>query len=231
MCAAPNEGISARALAASASLFSGLDRGALKRLAAAAVFLRVAKGTFLFKRGDRCDGFHVLLSGQVKLALRTDDGDEKIIELVAPGSTFGEAIALSGHAYPIAAQALADSTLLHIPNAALRSEIERAPALARRIVAGLSQGLIDLMSRHEGVTLRSGTQRVVGYLLEQCGDEARREATVVLPAKKGVIASQMNLTQEHFSRILHDLARQKLIEVDGRVVRLADTAALRRCLD
>jgi CRP-like cAMP-binding protein len=45
---------------------------------------------------------------------------------------------------------------------------------------------------------------------------------------KGVIASRLNLTQEHFSRILHDLAALGLIEVQGRRIRVLDLERLRR---
>jgi hypothetical protein len=41
---------------------------------------------------------------------------------------------------------------------------------------------------------------------------------VVLKASKLVVASRLNLTPEHFSRILHDLSEQRLISVQGREI-------------
>ncbi|HSO07141.1 MAG TPA: helix-turn-helix domain-containing protein, partial [Pelomicrobium sp.] len=52
-------------------------------------------------------------------------------------------------------------------------------------------------------------------------------AVVVLPAKKGVIASRLNLTQEHFSRIIHELANRGLILIHGREITIPDLASLR----
>jgi CRP-like cAMP-binding protein len=43
-----------------------------------------------------------------------------------------------------------------------------------------------------------------------------------------VIASRLNMTPEHFSRILHDLAAGGLIEVNGRSVSIPDLERLRR---
>jgi CRP-like cAMP-binding protein len=69
---------------------------------------------------------------------------------------------------------------------------------------------------------------VVRYLLSRLdGAAERRHAAVMLPATKGVIASRLNLTQEHFSRILHDLAAIDLIRVDGRYITIPDVAQLR----
>ena len=50
---------------------------------------------------------------------------------------------------------------------------------------------------------------------------------MTLPAKKGVIASHLNLTHEHFSRILHELIEAGLIEVDGPRVTIPDVTRLR----
>ena len=56
-------------------------------------------------------------------------------------------------------------------------------------------------------------------------------ATITLPAKKTLIASRLNLTQEHFSRILHDLQSAGLIAVHGRQIRLLDLRRLRTLPD
>ena len=52
-----------------------------------------------------------------------------------------------------------------------------------------------------------------------------------LAASKGVLASRLNLTPEHFSRILADLCSQQLITFKGRQISLLDRAGLRRCAE
>jgi len=42
-----------------------------------------------------------------------------------------------------------------------------------------------------------------------------------------VVASRLNMTPEHFSRVLHELSSAGLIEVDGRTVRIIDLEGLR----
>jgi len=41
-----------------------------------------------------------------------------------------------------------------------------------------------------------------------------------------VLASRLNMTPEHFSRILHELAAGGLIQVNGRSIRVPDIARL-----
>ena len=51
---------------------------------------------------------------------------------------------------------------------------------------------------------------------------------VDLSVAKSVIASRLNLTQEHFSRILHELSALELIRVEGRRLRIPDLERLAR---
>src|SRR3546814_13741077 len=64
----------------------------------------------------------------------------------------------------------------------------------------------DVCSSDLAYSLRSGTQRVIGYLLkdEECIDGYHFR----LETSKTVIASRLNLTPEHFSRILRSEERR-----------------------
>jgi hypothetical protein len=92
----------------------------------------------VFQRGDPCVGFHALVYGQVKLGFVSPQGAEKVVEIIHPGQSFGEALMFTDRPYVVFAQCLADSLMLHIEKAAIDAEIERDPRLARRMIAGLS---------------------------------------------------------------------------------------------
>ncbi|MGZ5140124.1 MAG: Crp/Fnr family transcriptional regulator [Burkholderiales bacterium] len=209
-------------------LFKEFDEGALARFATGIKAIDVPKGSVFLRRGDPCTGFHVVVYGQVKLSLQTPRGDEKVVELLTRGHTFGEAPMFLDELYRYTAECLADTKLLHVAKSAVLSELERDPAFARRIIASLSLRLSHLIDDLEGCTLRSGTQRVISYLLHQVPAGEHHERTAItFPAQKSIIASHLNLTHEHFSRILHDLVTAGMIEVRGPVVRILDAAELR----
>jgi CRP-like cAMP-binding protein len=208
-------------------LFRQLDSVELARIAAGATKVAVPRGDVVFRRGDACEGFHVVVFGQIKLALNTPDGGEKVVELMGPGHSFGEAVMFLDKPYVVTATALADTKLVHVVRQVVLDEIARDPRFARRMLAGLSLRLHHLISDLEAVSLQSGTQRVIGYLLSQTAETGTSRRRLTLPAKKGVIASRLNLTHEHFSRILHELARHDLISIDRLDIRIQDVAKLR----
>ena len=206
-------------------LFNDVTPEELEAIAAATTELQVARGTVIFRRGDACHGFHTVLFGQVKLSFSSKQGDEKIVEIIGPGQSFGEALMFMERPYIVNAQALADCALLHIDSQAVFDELDRNPRFARRMLAGLSRRLHGLIGDVEAYSLRSGSQRVIGYLLKE--DRCDNGTRITLPVSKKMLASRLNLTPEHFSRVLHDLVGAGMVSVDRRDVTILDIEALR----
>ncbi|MHB1620774.1 MAG: Crp/Fnr family transcriptional regulator [Sulfuricella sp.] len=210
-------------------LFKEMTPEEIDRIAQNTREIHVSRGEMVFQRGDPAHGFYVVIHGQLKLALSSPQGVEKVVHLVGPGQTFGEAVMFMGMPYPVYAQALADSLLLHISKAAVFEGLDRAPVFCRKMLAGLSSRLHSLIGDVEAYSLRSCTQRVIGYLLQY--DDGNAEGSgnflINLPASKTVIASRLNLSPETFSRVLHDLSAAGLISVKGKGVSVLDIKKLR----
>jgi CRP-like cAMP-binding protein len=212
----PQPGINIEALLAHVPLFNELEKAEIARLARGTREIKATRGDILFHKGDTPTGFYLIVYGQVKLAFTSPQGGEKVVDILPQGQTFGEAVMFTDKPFMVYAQALADSLLLHIAKAAINEELDADPKLGRKMIAGLAMRLHQLMNDVESYSLHSGRRRIIGYLLREEGEKGDKVITVTLPTNKGVIASRLNLTQEHFSRILHELSEKNLIAVDGR---------------
>jgi CRP-like cAMP-binding protein len=209
-------------------LFKGYAQADLERIAAGATRVHAQRGTVIFRRGETCCGMHAVLFGQLKLTLHAMQGGEHVIDLIGPGQTLGEAALFLDQPYIATAEALADTELVQISKAMVLAEADRHPEFARRVMVNLSRRLYRRISDLESYTLCSATDRVVGYLLNDLPECSEQDtASLTLPAAKGVIASRLNLTHEHFSRILRDLAIAGLIEMDGRSITIPNVDGLR----
>lgn len=206
-------------------LFDELDELELQIVAAGTSEQRVRRGQAVFHRGEPCNGFHIMVYGQIKLVAVSPAGAEKVVRLLGPGESFGEALMFLGKPYILSAIALADSMLLTVDKSVLFQELESQPLLARKMIAGLSKRLHAFVSDVKSYSLHSGTQRVIGYLLQ--ASEAAGDPELRLSVSKNVIASRLNLTPEHFSRILHDLSSRNLIRVEGRHITILDEDGFR----
>ncbi len=190
---------------------------------------RLQKGEMLFHKGDAPRGFYVIVFGQIKLAFPSNQGNEKVINILGPRQSFGEAAMFMDRPYPVFAETLSDTLLLHIARNAVFDLLEQDTSFARRMLAGLSMRLHSLVQDVESYSLRSTTQRVIGFLLQHSDEEGHGEAetTIALPTSKQVIASRLSLTPETLSRIFHDLADSGLITVHGKQITIHDVRRLR----
>ncbi|MDD3352416.1 Crp/Fnr family transcriptional regulator [Zoogloea sp.] len=211
-------------------LFSALLPEDLAHLALATRERRLHKGDRLFQRGDQPKGFFLVVWGQVKLAFTSAQGNEKVVEILGPLQSFGEAVMFLDQPYPVLGEALADTLLLHIASTAVFDQIEQDPRFARKLLAGMSIRLHSMVKDVESYALRSSTQRVIGYLLQLADGVARSSALcrqeVELPTSKQVIASRLSLTPETLSRIFHELSDSGLISVQGKHIVIHDAARL-----
>jgi CRP/FNR family transcriptional regulator, dissimilatory nitrate respiration regulator len=225
----PPPKIKTSAFLANLPLFKELGPAEIDRLAAGTTELHVPRGEILFNKNDPCTGFHLVIYGQVKLSFVTPLGSEKVIEILGPGVSFGEALMFMEKPYIVMAQTLADSLILHVSKQVVFDELTRDPLFARKMLAGLSRRLHGLIADVESYSLQSGRERVIGYLLRQDAEAANGPESykVTLPTSKAVVASRLNLTPEHFSRILHELGSAGLVDVEGRDVVIRDVARLR----
>lgn len=222
--------INIEALLTHIPLFNSLAPEELARIARGTREIHAAKGDILFHKGDPCNGFHLLVYGQIKLAFTSSQGSEKVVEIISQGQSFGEAVMFMEKPYIVFAQTLSDSLLLHISKSAVFEELQRDHNLCRKMLAGMAMRLHQLMNDVESYSLHSGKQRIIGYLLRELPEDSLNavNVSITLPTNKGIIASRLNLTQEHFSRILHELTDLKLIVVEGRKIHIPNVARLRQ---
>ena len=212
-------------------LFGDLSNEERARLAEGCQLKRFARGEMVFRSGDTCEAFFVVIVGQVKLFMLSPAGQEKVIEIVGPGQSFAEAMVFLDIPCLVNVQALADSLLLSVSKQTVFQEIEQDHHFSLRMLAGMSRRLHGLVHDVQAYALSSGMQRLIGYLLrdiEQNNQSNQGPVTISLPVSKATIASRLSLTPEYLSRVLRELETEGLIQVDKRNIHILDTQRLAR---
>ncbi len=217
-----------RAFLAHLPLFQGLSAAEIGRLAEGTTRRRLRAGDTLFRQDEPATGVHAVVHGRLALTVRGPRGRERVSDIVGAGRSFGEAIMFLEKPYIVSAKALTDALVLHVAKETVFAELERNPRFARRIIAALSAKLEATVHELDSYALGSGSRRFAAWLLRASRAGASGTAALTLPASKKAVASKLNLSAEHLSRILRELADEGLIRVAGRTVAIADVARLRR---
>lgn len=218
-------GIAPRTFLAALPLFKALDSATLERLARATDRRVLKRGERVFSKGDAPTGMYVVVYGEIRLLARSPGRAERLTGVVPAGRSFGEPVMFLERPAVVDAEAATDALVLHLPKEAVFEEIERNPLFARRMIAGLSQKVEAMVQEAERMSQGSGRARLIDYLARGAG-AGPGPVVVALPAPKAAVASHLKLTPEHFSRLLHELADEGLVQVQGRRITVLDPARL-----
>jgi len=221
---APDDSIDLR----SVYMFSVLEDSQLERVVAMGQPVRLQDGEQLFTTGDAAKVFYLVWEGQIKLFRLAPSGDEKVIEIIRPGSTFAEALMFQAqHTFPVSSQAIGSVRLLAFSHNAFLDLLRESVDTCFRLMGDMSARLRNMIMEINDLTLQNATGRVAGYLCGQVHKNATNCSEFDLGAPKGVLASRLSVKPETFSRILHNLMDRNIIVVKGGHIHVLDVDQLR----
>ncbi len=213
-------------------MFERLAPLEIERIANSSRGIRFGTGDLVFRDGQPCEGFYVVLEGAVRVYKIAPDGRQRILHIVRPPNSFAEAAMFGDDAYPAFAEAIEDSHLVLVYREPFLRILREHPDCAVRMFESLSRWLHRLLDQLENETFLNARAKLASYLLR----EARRRGPstgrcrVELAVPRKDIASQLGMAPETFSRAQSDLESRGLIEVNGRHVTISDVATLERLL-
>ena len=213
-------------------LLSALTEQELESVLKTSRVISLKAKAVLFEKGSPATHFYLLKSGQVKLYCLSEEGDEKVIEIIYPSQTFAEAIMfMPKRMYPVSAETIKASELYSFDMKQFREILENSKETCFRLLGTMGRQLHSKINDINNLTLHNATYRLVVYLLEQLPEGAMALSSIHLGATKVVIASRLSIQPETFSRILLRMSKQGLIEVHGNDITLLDVEGLRALLN
>jgi len=208
------------------NLFKALPQDVSNSLLTSCKLLELPKNETLHLQHDTADWFYFILSGWVKVYRETQEGDEAVIELLGTGDFVGEFAFLEGGCYTSDAAAAEKTTLVKMPAFLLKEAATKSHATALALLSGFADKRQRQTQELEGLKLQNAPQRIGCYLLRQCGGKEMGKHRLNLPYGKSLIATQLGMKGETFSRALQKLKKATHVGVTGRKVQVPDICAL-----
>jgi CRP-like cAMP-binding protein len=218
---------------AGVDFFSDMPAEQLEFLLQKSSFLDIGRGKTLFTNGGDSERMYCLLSGRIKIGITASSGNERTVDIVLPGQTFGESAFFWKREVPVHAQAMVLSRLLALDSRTVFDALGKFPSLSLSFLELAHERIQTLLQGMYACCLRNAEQRINDYLIANAeplrADEM--QAVVTLPANKSVVASSLNLAPETFSRLLHKLEQEGVARVDRHSVHIFDLRDIRkRCM-
>ncbi|MDO6563897.1 Crp/Fnr family transcriptional regulator [Amphritea sp. 1_MG-2023] len=209
-------------------LFSALPENARDVLYQQCHVIKLSNDEVLFHQGDVATRFYIVLTGGVNLFRVSPDGQAKVIEVIKPDGAFAEALMFMDQVcYPLNAVAMGVSEIMVIPNKLYKEMLLAAPQSALKVMGSMAVKLHRRITEIETLTLQNTRHRLGNYLFGLAHNPAASKCQLQLPMAKQLIASQLGMQPETFSRLMKEMKTQGLIDVKGADVMVYDLQGLR----
>ena len=203
---------------------AGLEPEARARLVGAIERVRLPPQATVFRPGDPCVRFLLVVAGSVRVQQIAESGREIVLYRVGPGETcvLTTAGLLGGD--PYAAEGLTDGEVeaLVLPAAVFHELLAKSDVFRRFVFTTYGRRLTQMMAVVEDVAFRRIDARLARHLLALAGPAGEVAAT------HQELAVELGTAREVISRQLKTLEKQGLVEAGRGSIRLADRAALAR---
>lgn len=207
-------------------LLSGLSDPDRRAVLARATRRRFRSGDSLFHQGDRGDSVHLLAKGHVAVRAVTERGETLTLDVLDPGSVFGEQSLIDPVARRTAsAAAIGSVETLMLERATFADLRETHPSITEVLVSTLAAQVRRLSEQLLDAHTLPADERVVKQLRRMVASFASDGAATV-PLTQEDLASLAGTTRPTANRALQSLVDAGVIELGrGRIV-VADVDAL-----
>jgi CRP-like cAMP-binding protein len=188
-----------------------------------------SRGDVIFRKGERAEGLHIVLSGSVRTALSTPDGRQQVLKMFGPGRTFGDISVFDEETLPADAMAMTETEVAVVPRSQLLDLLRSSPEMAADVLRLFASRLRAYKQFVEDLALRPVVSRVARLLV----DRARGTDTLVeespsldLAYTQDEMAAMVGSVREVVQRALKTLERAELIEMRRGRIQVLDVDAL-----
>jgi CRP-like cAMP-binding protein len=207
------------------SLLRSVPEQDLKAAAAASRLRSYRRGQVVFTRSDPGDTVIVVVSGRVKVTVRSADGGELTLALIGPGGLLGELGVVDGGPRSADAETLEPCQLLLIPRDTIRDICARVPSAGQALTSSIAATLRRLTEAAADLVFLDLPRRVAKILLSLPQGAG---GVIQLRLSQEELAHQAGSTRQSVNAALRGFERRGWIEVRDRTVTVTQPDALGR---
>lgn len=209
-------------------LFSDLKESLIMEIANIAAIKKFDKGTVLFQQGDPGEAVYVVKEGLVKISMMDEEGKEYIIHMMQPGEVFAEATLFNSGPCPANAEVVEDSILIVLNNERLEELIKSNSELALGLIKVMAKRLQDVSKQINSLALRDAIGRTVSMLMRLAEEKGEKSGNKVMikDISRQEFANMVGITRETVTRILNQMSKENLLELDRQKIIIKDMKKL-----
>jgi CRP/FNR family transcriptional regulator len=205
------------------------DNATLQNLAPCFTLHTFTPRAVIYRAGDERDAVYGIAQGHVKI-LREEHGRRTLLDVLPPGTIFGEDALYSGGRRDRTATAYDRAMLLRITKGDFQRLLSEHPSLYDYLFHLIGERLARAEDKVVNLSLDGIARRLAKLLVELAArygtDQEGGRVLINLKLPHRELADLVGSTRESVTTHLSDLRRQRLIEITDRRIIINDLASL-----
>lgn len=199
-----------------------LNDAALRKALAGSRLLDLESGDTVFRDGDACEYYILVLEGSLRVQKISSSGHEIVLYHVQPGQTceLTTTCLLARKYYPAEAIAETQARVALIPKSQFHDTLQHSAGFREFVFSSLEKGIAGLVQLVEEVAFGRMDSRLAQRLLD------RRSGSEVVQATHQELANELGTAREVVSRLLKKFERHGWVDLGRGRITLTNLSVL-----
>ena len=186
----------------------------------------VNKKDIIATQGTLCKKLYVLLEGKLRVDIIDGLGNEVMIEYIVAARAFATPHLFSSDGtLPATFTAIEDGILLTASKESMFKLISEEPKILHNFLCITGNCNVCTVTRLKTLSRKTVRERFVVYLLEH---RKKNTTTVNIIHNQATLAEYLNVTRPALSKEINKMIKERIIEMEGKTVRILDEALLEK---
>lgn len=177
------------------------------------------KNTVILREDERSSNLYIIVRGEVRTSITSQDGREHILSIHRKNEFFNEGSLVGEKNQPINAIAVRDTDVFFFNRRDFLNFLSKNPYLYERLVEQLIFRLQKAARQESSLALFDVSGRVARFLMDLAMEEGEKTeggVIVITRPTQQEIALRISTTRESVSRALKEMENNGLIKVRGK---------------
>lgn len=208
-------------------IFKGLTNAELESLNQNLVCNSYKRGSIIYNEGSRINGAYVVVKGILKIYKTGFDGKEQIIRFAKEGDLIGFRSIVSEELACTTAKVIQDAVLCYLPGDVMTNFIKGNPEFAMSLMRLTCRELGESNKFLTDIAQKTVRERLAEVLLLLMDTfDLDEDHTLQISLTREELANMVGTATESVIRLLSEFKSDKLIELNGRKIKLLNIPKL-----
>ncbi len=216
-------------LAGCYSIFKHLTSEELEQLNLEKTVEHFKRGSVIYRETNRINGCYCIQKGIIKVFKTGIDGKEQIIRFAQPGDIIGFRSVLSNELACTTAEVLDDALICYIPSGTLIHLVKNNGNFSMELMQITCKELGEANAYITDIAQKTVRERLAEILIHLKNDFGLDDNKILqISLTREELANIVGTATESVIRLLSEFKQDRLIELNGRKIRILDEAGLIR---